>query len=507
MTSLLTATSITERDLDRYDVVSFMDSGAILLADKTKKLGKPNFSELGSTGMTAFGAAAREEYNPTLSGQQGRAVYNKMRRSDGQVRGTLRLVKTPVLAARWYVAPFSDKRSDQKIAEFVEAALMKRMTTSFPQFLTEVLTMLDFGFSAFELVWALQEYKGKQMVMLQKLGMRHALDVQKFEYDPKGGPAGVVVNDQNAASGEVFIPIDKLVVFTHDREGGDMEGVSVLRSAYKHWFYKEQLYKVDAIQKERHGIGIPVIKLPQGYTPADKLSAEEMGRNLRTNEKAHIVLPPGWEIMMLKLEGQPTKAMESIEHHDLLISRNILGQFINAEFANNSQESMQTLFLKSTRYIAELVRDAINKYLIPKLVGYNFPKVVEEMPELRVRRIGDTMDWRTVSFAVRNFIGSGVIIPDDRMEDWIRDEMDLPPVEEATRRIIIQPLAEGEIPDGQPDTMPGAGDESTLATRQNKGAGSQATPPKPNSPGTRQTKTGPQGPGNNGRVGRDGSNS
>jgi hypothetical protein len=502
-------------DPAKYDV-EVLPSGTILLAEK--KIKKPSMTELGSTGMT--------KYNTKLQGDLGRRQFEQMRKSDGQIRAILRLVKTPVLAARWYIAPASDKRKDQKIADFVDACFFKMMSTSFPQMMTEILTMLDFGFSAFEKVWKFSQVPGQtgQKLIWQKLAQRHALDVLRWEYDNKGGPEALVMNDPNSSGGELDIPITKLLAFTFEKEGGDMEGVSVLRPAYKHWYYKDQLYKVDAIQKERHGIGIPVIMLPPGFTDTDKALADEMGRNLRTNEKAHVVLPPNWEISMLKMEGQPTKALESIEHHDLLISREILGQFINDTSGNATQESMQTLFLKSTRYIAEAIRDVFNKFGIPELVMLNFPGV-EQFPELRVRRIGDTMDWRTVSFAIRNFIGSGVIIPDDRMEDWIRDEMDLPPVEEATQRIIVAPLNEGEIPDGAPDAFPGPGDATTAAARQNGGAGATVQSNQPviqkaqpaataqgastggaKAPGLpRQAKAGntKKTPGSNGRVGRD----
>jgi hypothetical protein len=304
----------------------------------------------------------------------------------------------------------------------------------------------------------------------------------------------------------VYVPIEKLAVFTYDKEAGNMEGISVLRSAYKHWFIKENLYKIDAIQKERHGIGIPVIILPPGYSQEDKTLADNMGRNLRTNEKAHVVLPPNWQVTFAKLEGNLTNAIESIEHHDVMIARNVLGQFINNP-AGTSQEEQQQLFLKATRYIADIVRDVFNKYLIPKLVDWNWPNV-EEYPELRVRRIGDTVDWRTVSFAIRNFVGAGLIIPDEDLEKWIRDEMDLPKADPDTARIVVPPQQAGTIPDGAPDSNPGPGDNTTATTRQNGGVGNLANRGQQNAKAQlpRQSTAGGMkiDSGNSGRVGRDG---
>lgn len=469
------------------ELVEVTDDGVIILKEASPSLG-----EIGSTGMTSYGNIHREEYNAKLRGRTGRIQFNKMRRSDGQVQGVLRLLKTPILAARWYVTPGGPRKKDQQIADFVTQCLWKHPTSSFPQTLSEVLTLYDFGFSAFEKVWTFKTVQGKERVVLQKLSQRHALDIDEFLYDPKGGPAGLRMWDPNAQTGaHVDIPIDKLLVFTYEKEGGDMEGVSVLRPAYKHWFYKENLYKVDAIQKERHGIGIPVIKLPPGFKDVDKDYAQQMGRNLRTNESAHIVIPPMWEVCMLKLEGSMTDALKSIEHHDLQIARAVLGQFLNSD-ASSSVEMFMELFLKSTRFVADNIRDVINKHLIPELVDYNFTGNFE-YPELRVRRLGDTVDWRTMSFALRNFAGAGMLIPDEMLEEWVRDEMDLPRRDTATERKILNL----DTPQGE-ELMLELEDEEDPEQDVSGRAGMP-----------RQSNAGDQrkGPGSNGRIGRDGSRS
>lgn len=467
---------VTASQLDQsYDLIG-MNGNAVVVALRDT----PSMMEIGTTGWTKYGHLDREEYNSDLKGQSGRKKYDHMRRSDGQVRATLRLIKTPVLAARWYMEPGDDKKQSEKIAKFVEDCFFKYMSASWPQVLIETLGMLDFGFYGFEKVFAEKVIKGERRIIWQKLAPRHPIDTYKFEYDPHGGPISVEMNARPDQAETYHIPMKKMLVFTFEKEGGDMEGISILRSAYKHWFYKENLYKIDAIQKERHGIGIPVIKLPPGFKASDAKLADEIGRNLRTNEKAHIVLPPNWEILMLKLEGQPVDALASADHHDLMIARNVLGQFIN-NMRGTTQEEQQTLFLKATRYIAEIVRDVFNKYAIPELVDYNFPKV-ENYPELKVRRIGDTVDWRAISFAIRNLVGAGIIIPDDPLEKWVRDEMDLPPADEASQRIIVAPQQAGTIPDGTPDARPGPGDATTDAAKQNQGVGSKIENRKPGAP-------------------------
>jgi predicted transcriptional regulator YdeE len=58
----------------------------------------------------------------------------------------------------------------------------------------------------------------------------------------------------NKGQSNVSIPAQKLVIFTHRREGDNYEGRSSLRSAYKHWFFKDTLYRLDGIRHERQGV-------------------------------------------------------------------------------------------------------------------------------------------------------------------------------------------------------------------------------------------------------------
>lgn len=449
---------------DQYDFVDFAGDDAIIVAERPSKPWLPSgprklaetpthekvdLRELGTTGETRY-----VEHNMNLVGYEGLEHYDKMKRSDAQVRASLRIIKTPVMAARWFVEPASESEQDQEIARFIEWNLWQGMSVSFPQLLTEILNFLDYGWYAFEKVFEIKDTPFGPHVCWQKFAPRHPLDAIQWVYDKQGGPKLLEMRNQNRRDGTVKIPIDKLVAFTFDKEGGNMEGVSVLRSAYKHWYFKESLYKIDAIQKERHGIGIPIIKLPPNFSAGDKLLANQMGKNLRTNEKAHVVLPPNWDILFAKLEGQRVDALESATHHGQMIYENVLGQFmIRVGDAASTSDTQEQMFQKGTRFIAEIVRDVFNKWAIPQLVAYNWE--VEKPPELRVRRIGDTTDWRTISFAIRNFVGAGIIRPDERLENWVREEMDLPKPDPDTLREVATPQSPKVGPPRQ-STAPGS---------------------------------------------------
>lgn len=378
--------------------------------------------ELGRT-TSSYSKFLREEYNPELRDVQGLIKYDRMRRSDAATRAALKTLKTPILGATWYLQPFDSKPRSKEIADFVSRNLTQHMSYPFSQVIQEALLMLDYGFYIFEKVWDVKTFGRKERVYLKKLAPRHPMDVYEWHFDANGGPASIDFYNAPGTTDHANISIDKLAIFSYDAEGGDMRGISVLRSAYKNWYFSENFFKIDAIQKERHGIGIPIIKLPPGFTVTDRDKAQELGENLRSNEKAHVVLPPYWEVMFAKLEGQPVSPIESAEYHQKMIYQNVLAQAIY-ENVSGSDTDVMTLFYKSTRHLADLIRAVFNKYIIPQIVGPNWD--IEDYPELKVRRLGDTKEARTISFALRNAIGANLLRVDDDLEDWFRDLLDAP---------------------------------------------------------------------------------
>jgi hypothetical protein len=450
--------------MERFNIEAVNPEGWIIVSGKGDEsqqfAGAPvsdlQTTELGYSTDTIYARVGQNDYNVALRGFNGLRKFDEMRRSDGSVKGALRLLKAPVLAARWFVEPASNSKQDQKVAEFIQNCLTKYMTVSWPQLLTEILVHLDFGYYAFEKVFAYRDGKA----IWQKWAPRHPMSIYYWDYDDHGGPNGCWAYSQTEIGGRVWLPINTLLVFSNDKEAGNIEGISALRAAYKHWYFTDNLYKIDAIQKERHGIGVPIIKLPPGFTADDKSLANEIGANLRTNEKAHIVLPPMWDVMTLKLEGQPVDALVSANHHRKMIYSSMLGDFAVSERAH---PEMMDIFNKATRFVADQVRDVINKWAIPELVNYNW-LTVNDYPELKVRRIGDTIDWQKISMAIRNLTGAGMLTPDDPTENWIRDEMDLPPMDPTTKR--IQPTPQNAAVGGPKQPNVGPPKQSTAVNSQ-----------------------------------------
>ncbi|HEX6825801.1 MAG TPA: hypothetical protein VF077_05725 [Nitrospiraceae bacterium] len=409
----------------------------------------PSPYETGEVGVNSPWSASPIDDAPGLYPRMSALrMYERMIRNDAQVRASLRACKIPVQGAEWYVEPASNSDLDIDVADFVTYNLFENyMSTPWSGVLANALRMFEFGSSVFEIVWEYDSYtppkanrNTMRKLMVRKLAYRPPSTIVKFLYDSHGGPVGVrhrAVDPSEAGMGqsrEVDIPVSKLLIFPYDQLGGNMEGQSILRTAYKHWYYKEQFYKIDGVQKERHGLGVPKINLPPGYSQNDLDLARQLGSNFRTNERAFMIVPPGWEMDFTKLEGNMVNALESAQHHDLMIARNVLVQFINTgtgsgssggqSGARASSATMYDLFLKSLRHVGNQIADVLNVHLIPQLVDYNY--TVKRYPKLCVRRVGDVRDMQAWTASIRNLVLADVISVDTDTEAWVRKEMEMP---------------------------------------------------------------------------------
>jgi hypothetical protein len=201
---------------------------------------------------------------------------------------------------------------------------------------------------------------------------------------------------------------------------------SVLRTAYQHWYYKNHLYKIDAIQKERHAIGVPRGTLGPGATEQDKVNLIKMLRNLRTNEESFIMQTTNVTVDFAELQHSPVDVLASADHHNQMIMLNVLAQFLlGASGAGRaSSASGQDIFMKALRHVANSIAQSCNMFLVPELVVWNFPTT--NFPQLKVRNIGETRDLQLFSSALSNLFAQSAITSDPITENWLREVFDMP---------------------------------------------------------------------------------
>jgi hypothetical protein len=365
--------------------------------------------------------------------------------NDAGVDVAVRVWKTPMMSAEFFVEPYSDSQEDKDIAEFIEANLMGGMSSPFVNAIEDILHFCEDGYSVLQKVhenrnWAPKRSgsNGKTYTMLKKLAVRPAASIAKITYDDNGGPVSLTHNALKAdnSTQEVELPINKLIIFTLNRKGGDLTGKSMLRTAYPHWYYKTHAYKIDAIQKERHGIGVPRGRLLPGYTKDDVEAMRLLLRNLRTNEESFMLLTPNVEVDFAELSGNLVDVLGTANHHNMMILMNVMAQFMTLGIEGQgggraTAGAQQDIFVKSVKYIANYIAEQFNMYCVPELVVYNFKTT--NFPRVKVRNIGDTRDLQMFASAVANLFAQSVLTGDEETENWVRSVFDMPVKAAGTR--------------------------------------------------------------------------
>ncbi len=382
--------------------------------------------EVGASGTTNFqGVIDTDEYVTNLTGTQLYTTIDKMRWSDASIQAAILLCELPIRSAEWDIEPAGEDTESVEIADFVKENMFEGLTTSWEDTLRQILLMHAYGCMPFEVVYKITE---DNKIGWRKWAPRLPKTIEKWNVDENGELKSItqrVYKNNNFV--EIVIPIQKLIIFTHRKEGDNYLGTSILRQAYKHWFFRDKYYKIDAVAQERLGIGIPVITLPDGYTDDDYTKAETMATNLRGHERAYVVKKAGWEVEMMDLKANTLKdPSKMLEHHTREILKSVLAQF--ADLGSKStgsyalSEDQSTLFLQSLDASAKVIEEVINDE-IKRLVDYNW--TVEEYPKLTHADLG-IRDFKALAEAIQTLTFAQVMTPDPTLEDYMRKVMKLP---------------------------------------------------------------------------------
>lgn len=402
-----------------------------------KKITSKEYGVLGNTSSELYRYTLdTDEYLSTLTWNSNVSIYNKMSRSDSQIKAILLMLELPIISTQWFIRPKDNSKKAKKIADFIYEKLFENINQGFDEFLKEACTMFTYGHSIFEKVFKIE----KSYIVWKKFASRPQSTIYDFLYDSVGDIQGIQQYLINHGWNIVDIPIEKLLIFTHDKKHGDIKGNSVLRTAYKHWNIKDFLYKTTNIGIERNFVGIPYVKLPDVYTEDDFEQAKAIATTLRSHELAGIVLPGGFELGMFEGKRTVIDALPYVEYQDMLISRSILAQFMNlgsgsGSFALSNDQSQ--LFLLMLETSAKNIANIINKYAIPELTNYNFNS--DLYPKLCFKPLNA---GRLVNI-LKTLTDGKLVIPDKNIEEYIRDMLGLPEKSKDDTQInpkIINPL-------------------------------------------------------------------
>jgi hypothetical protein len=398
------------------------------------------------------------ETTPELQWPRSVIVYDQMRRQDAQVASVLRAVTLPVRRTPWRVDPAGARaRVTQFVADELGLPVVGKQPKPVPrtrdrfswsEHLQQALLMLPFGYMFFEQVYRVDP--GGDRAHLRKLAPRMPRSIERITVDKDGGLISIT---QCAAIGAQTspqpIPVDRLVAYVHDREGGNWLGSSLLRPAYKHWLIKDRLLRVDAQTIERNGMGVPLYKGADGET--DLSAGLTMAKSWRAGESAGSSIPFGADMVLRGVEGTLPNAQPSIRYHDEQIARAVLAHFLNLGTQTGSWALGTTFadfFTLSLQTLAQQIADVATQHIIEDLVDINFGPA-EPAPRIVFDEIGSRQ--AATAAALKALRDAGLVIPDEQLEQAIRQQYGLPAPDPATA-VTPAPPVQPTLPglDGQP---------------------------------------------------------
>jgi hypothetical protein len=406
-----------------------------------------------------------QEYVPDLQFPMSLRVYHKMR-SDSQLSALYRGATWPIRQYLWHIDP---NGADDKIVEKLSRDYnlpikgderkpqgRSRDRFSWEKHLYHALLSLVYGFYYFEQNGVIED---DGLWHLKKLAPRPPQTIDAISVSKQGSLEWIKQNTDPQAKP---IPIDNLVAYVWEQEGGNWYGRSMFRACYGNWLIKQRLMRVDAINVERAGAGIPYFEAPPGASPALVKELDKMAQQYKAGDKAGGAGPAGAKLRLVGVEGGQPDAWKSIRGHDEAMARDFLMMFIG--LAQGSKQGSYALgqsfidwFSIAQQVIAKWAKDIFNEHVIEDDVDWNFGEDVEICP-----KIGYQMDPdpNLAVMELVKLIDSGAIIVDDPLEEEIREKYNMPERDPKTSRapVNLRPQTEhtdeaATNPPGQPSSQ------------------------------------------------------
>jgi hypothetical protein len=360
----------------------------------------PPTIELGASGLQRYSGVISEEFLRELKGRLGVIVYKEMRDNDPVVGAMLFAFTALAKNVSWHVQAASEKPDDVQFAQFLTEC-MDDMEYPWIDFIDEVCSMYTFGWSWHEQVFkvrdGMQSRDPSRMSRFtdrkygwRRIPLRAQETLLRWEFSENGDVLGMT---QQAPPSwmQVTMPISKSVHFRTTSYKGNPEGRSVLRNAYRPWYYKKRLEEIEAIGIERDLAGLPVVKIPgkimKGLTAEDRIAFENykaMITRIRRDTQEGVVMPSDrdasgnliYELSLLTTGGSRRIDTTPIIERKMrevamccladfiLIGHEKVGSFALAD----SKTSIFSLALNS---FLTTIKNTVNRQMVPTLRDIN----------------------------------------------------------------------------------------------------------------------------------------
>ncbi len=395
----------------------------------------PIYGELGDTGLKRSWGLVQEEFLPQLQWDKANQVYREMGDNDTIVGSVLYALENLIRQVAWTV--------NGPEAAFVEDN-MAAMSQTFEQFIVECISKLQYGWAYHEIVY--QNVDGR--VFWKKFPIRSQDTLFRWEFDENGGVDGMwqwvpwwTGNAQMGAAYR-FIPIEKALLFRTSTRKNNPQGRSILRTAYRAWWFKKRIEDLEAIGVERDLAGIPRVRIPAsvlalGAGNANYDAYKNIGVNLRQDEQVCVMLPSDrdeagnllYDIDLMASAGSKQMNTDTIlsrysSHIAMAAMADVIlmgHERVGSYSLANTKEGLLTSALQSQ---IDEIAAVLNNYALPRLFALNGidGQDTEFVPgQLQATNAGELAD------TLFKLSQSGwMMFPDPELEEYLRGLLDLP---------------------------------------------------------------------------------
>lgn len=425
------------------------------------------YADIGVSGLKRSGGFITEEFVRELYGTRAVKVYREMSDNSPVVGAILFAISMLMRQApiEWRA---SEEPGGEAGAEFMEA-VVKNMDGTWADFIADVMSMLTFGWAWFEIIYRRMD-DGK--IGLKKLDLRSQESLFQWAFDGDDGPLAGMWQQPPSGRAAVFIPIEKSLLFRTTAYKGNPEGRSILRTAYRPWYFLTRIENIEAIGIERDLCGLPVMRIPADVIVAGGQAYQDYKRmitRLRRDEQEGVVLPSTrdpikgeylYDLALLSTAG--SRQMDTVAVKDgykrdiamsVLADFIFLGQKSVGSFALSSDKT--ELFATAIGGWMDMISEVINTVLIPRLWKLNaFPP--ETMPTYTPGDLEKPDLEKLGTYLERLSKAGAPLFPDDELQRHLHRIADLPePSGEALDHMMTQQQGELDLAQAALDAKAG----------------------------------------------------
>ena len=425
---------------------------------------------LGATGLKRFGGKIYEEFLTDLKGDKAIRAYKEMAYNDPVIGAVLYAIRTLVRQVEWSIREADDTPESKACAKFVEECLFEDMEETWSDTLSEILSFLTYGFSTHEITYKIrrgpeqEDKRFKSRFKDNRIGwrgfpIRSQESLKDWDIDERDGSILGFYQMPPPSYGTRYIPREKMLLFRADVHKNNPEGRSILRNAYISYFYKKKIQTYEGIGISRDLAGLPVMEVPLQILSSNASSAEknvlasmkDLVQKCGRDEYEGLVIPheqladgspSGYRLKLLSAGGRrPIDVNEIVKRYESRIAMSMLGEFIllGSESVGSFAlaDSKTSLFAQALGTYLDSITSIINNEAIPKLMRLNnLPERC--FPTLAYDDI-ETPDLAAFSASLSSLVGAGVLTPDDKLEEFVREYANLPGTDDDTARAEPEP--------------------------------------------------------------------